>query len=163
MTKSRAVHLAQRIGAVIRRCLLQREKSCSLSSNSVSTQLTVLFNEGLHGYALAYFTGLSLLFCLYSIIFCYVIPLERCKSFLPLKLLRPGTISLPLSTGKSLNCFPRLSTCSIVHWIETRNWTPGTGGSGTGLCTDYLTSFPAGSSSCGAYLEHKAPRTGTAA
>lgn len=81
----------------------------------------MLFDKALHGYVLAYYTGLYS-FVYIAHFFCYVIPLESDKRlFFPPELLMPGTISLPLSIVKSLNCFPGTLTRSIIHWMETWN------------------------------------------
>lgn len=56
-----------------------REKGCSLCSISVLILLATLFDKALFGYVSACFTGYYLPFCLYSPIFCYVMPLQCCK------------------------------------------------------------------------------------
>lgn len=100
------------------------------------------------------------LFCLYSTIFCDIIPLQCCK-FFPLELQTAGMISLLLSIGKSFNYFPGTLNCSITH----RNWILGTGGTGMWLCvliTYCLRGFST-SYSVMAIPNMKLPRTGTAA
>lgn len=98
-TKSHATHFGKRIGAALQqmsRPEREREQpewcSCSDTENCALQYSSPWI-------WISWFHRPLCTLCLCRTIFCYIIPLECCKSFFSPKLQMPATISLPSSIG----------------------------------------------------------------